>query len=122
MPEKTDPFAALQLSDFRALLIARLLVTLALQIQGIAVGWHIYALTKSALALGMIGLAEALPAIGVALYAGHVADVIDRKLIALACVSVLTAAVAGLTFATFSSHLAPVIIACIYALIALTGF
>lgn len=47
--------------------------------QGIVVGWQIYELTKDPLSLGMIGLAEAVPAIGVALYAGHLADIHNRK-------------------------------------------
>ena len=49
------------------------------QIQGIVVAWQMYALTHDPLALGMVGLAEAGPFIGFALYAGHVADVRDRR-------------------------------------------
>ncbi len=77
----TDPYAVVKIPDFRLLLTGRLLATLAMQIQGMAIGWQIYALTKSALYLGLIGLSEALPSIGVALYAGHIADVVDRSLI-----------------------------------------
>ena len=59
---------------FRALLTSRLLVVLANQMAGVALGWRIYDLTKNPLWLGYIGLAEAIPAIGLALFAGHVAD------------------------------------------------
>ena len=49
-------------------------MTLAAQIQGVVVSWQIYDVTRDPLSLGLIGLAEALPYIGVALFAGHVAD------------------------------------------------
>ena len=62
---------------------------MAVQIQGTVVGWQIYELTHDKLALGMIGLAEALPFIGFALYAGHLADRHDRRRVAIIALSVL---------------------------------
>ena len=53
------------------------------QIQGVVVAWQMYDVTRDPLALGLVGLAEAAPFIGFALYAGHVADVRDRRRIAL---------------------------------------
>ncbi len=47
--------------------------------QGLIVGWQMYELTKDPLALGLIGLAEALPNIATALFAGHAADRYNRK-------------------------------------------
>lgn len=84
-----DPYAVLKIPEFRLLIIARFCVTLAIQIQAVAVGWQIYQITKDPLSLGLIGLAEALPALGVALYAGHVADSYSRKKVITACVSLL---------------------------------
>lgn len=52
-------------------------------------GWQVYDLTHDPLALGFIGLAEALPALSTALYAGHVADTQDRRRIALIALLVL---------------------------------
>ena len=74
-----DPYAALRIPDFRRLVSARVLFTVASQIQGVVVGWQIYELTNNPLALGLIGLAEAIPSITVSLYAGHVADSVPRK-------------------------------------------
>ncbi len=51
--------------------------------QSVIVGWQIYELTHDALSLGMIGLAEAIPFLSVALFAGHVADTANRKKIIL---------------------------------------
>ncbi|HEY9715074.1 MAG TPA: MFS transporter [Chroococcales cyanobacterium] len=119
--EINDPYAAVKIGDFRRLLTGRLFVTVALQIQSLAVGWQIYELTKNPLALGCIGLAEVIPAIGVALYAGHVADKVDRRKIALLAIFIMWVCMlllGGLSFAiTSDSLLLPVI----YIVIAFTG-
>ncbi len=47
--------------------------------QAVIVGWEIYRITKDVLSLGYIGLAEAIPALSLALYGGHIADKFDRK-------------------------------------------
>ena len=86
---KPNPYAALQVRDFRLFILSRLFITLAIQIQGVVVGWQIYEITKDPLSLGLIGLAEAIPAITVSLYAGHLADIAERKKIILLCVILL---------------------------------
>lgn len=68
-------------ADFKKLLTARFLFTFAVQMQAVVLGWRIYELLKDPLALGFIGLAEAVPAIGLALYAGFLIDRI-RPLVA----------------------------------------
>lgn len=83
MPTHPDPYAALRLPRFARYIVTLFTLTLGIQIQGTVVGWQIYDLTKDPLALGMIGLAEALPAISLALFAGHVADRRDRRRVAL---------------------------------------
>ncbi len=88
-PSTASPYASLQIKDFRLFIFARLCITLAIQIQGTVVGWQVYELTKDPLSLGLIGLAEAIPAISVSLYAGHVADVVERKKIILSTILVL---------------------------------
>ena len=84
-----DPYAALRVPDFRRLVSARVLFIVASQIQGVVVGWQIYELTNNPLALGLIGLAEAIPSITVSLYAGHVADSVPRKRIIVPMMLVL---------------------------------
>ena len=78
-----DPYAPLRFGAFRWFVGSLFPATLAQQVQAVVVGWQIYALTRDPLALGLIGLSEALPFIGVALFAGHVADRIDRNFIRL---------------------------------------
>jgi MFS family permease len=66
--------------------------------QSVIVGWQIYDITKDELALGMIGLSEAIPFIIVSLFSGHVADIISRKLIILISVSFLILSTSALLY------------------------
>jgi len=60
--------------DFKKLLTARFFYTFGVQMQAVILGWRIWELLKDPLALGFIGLTEAVPAIGLALYAGYLVD------------------------------------------------
>ena len=71
---------------------------MAIQMQGVIVGWQIYSLTKDPFALGIIGLAEAVPALSVALYAGHLADSQNRKSIVMTAYTVLFICFCSLAF------------------------
>ena len=86
---KPDPFATLRFKEFRSYLAMRFFFTFAYQMQAVIVGYHIYQLTKSALALGMIGLTEAIPSIGIALYGGYVADKSEKKRLLLLIFAVM---------------------------------
>lgn len=77
--EKKDPFAALRYREFRSYLGMRFFFTFAYQMQAVIIGFHIYHLTKDPLALGLIGLSEAIPAISIALYGGYVADKSEKR-------------------------------------------
>ncbi len=85
----SSPYAALKIRDFRVFISARFCVTLAIQMQAVVVGWQVYEITKDPLSLGLIGLAEALPSIAVSLYAGHLADIIQRKQIIVVTLATL---------------------------------
>lgn len=76
---KKDSFAALRYKDFRSYIGMRFFFTFAYQMQAVVVGFYIYQLTKSAFALGLVGLAEAIPAIGIALYGGYIADKSEKR-------------------------------------------
>lgn len=118
----SGPYAALQHPNFRRYVIALLAFTMAVQIQGTVVGWQIYELTHDKLALGLIGLAEALPFISFALYAGHVADRHDRRRVALVALSVLVCcAVALLTLPLLLPHAPRQVTRLIYATIIASG-
>jgi MFS family permease len=76
---KQDPYAALRYKEFRSYLGMRFFFTFAYQMQAVIIGFHIYHLTKDPLALGLVGLCEAIPAIGIALYGGYVADKSEKR-------------------------------------------
>jgi MFS family permease len=69
-------------SGFRRFIFTRVFLTLAVQIQNVTLYWQVFDITKDPLSLGLIGLSEALPALAVALYAGHLADRFNRRVIA----------------------------------------
>lgn len=100
MAERQGPYAALRIRDFRFFIMARQCVTLAIHIQATVVGWQLYEITHDPLALGLIGLTEAVPAITVSLYAGHIADVVERKKIILSTISILFFCAFALLFFT----------------------
>ena len=75
--------AAFRHRDFRIFQGARFLMTIATQMQSVAVGWQVYATTHRALDLGYVGLAEFVPTFLLALVAGAVADRYDRRKIVI---------------------------------------
>ena len=70
---------------FTRFLVSRVLSTLAFHMQGVAVGWQVYALTGSAFHLGLVGLAQFLPMLLLTLLVGHAADRYDRRTIVSVC-------------------------------------
>src|SRR6476659_3924097 len=88
MPERHDPYVSLRNPSFLWYVASLVALTLATQIQATVVAWQVYALTRDPLSLGLVGLAEAVPFIGAALYAGHVADRHDRKRLSLLAIAV----------------------------------
>lgn len=69
----------MRLPEFRRFITGRFLYIMGLRMMGTLVGWWMYELTGDPLALGLIGLAEVIPAVSMALYAGHVVDRTDRQ-------------------------------------------
>ena len=88
MAERHDPYVSLRNPNFLWYVASIVALTLGTQIQATVVAWQVYALTKDPLSLGLVGLAEALPFIGAALYAGHIADRHNRKVLSLIAVAV----------------------------------
>jgi MFS family permease len=76
---KIDSFAALRYKDFRSYIGMRFCFTFAYSMQAVVIGFYIYQLTKSAFALGLVGLCEAIPAVCIALYGGYIADKSEKR-------------------------------------------
>lgn len=85
----SDAYAALRIPDYRRFLAMRMMTTLNIQIMSVAVGYYVYELTNDPLMLGIIGLTEAIPAIFISLWAGHLADKYNRRNLLIGCISIL---------------------------------
>ncbi len=81
----TSPFSSL---GFQRYWIGRLCAIFATQMQSVAVGWQVYALTQQPLDLGLVGLAQFLPALGLVFVTGHVTDRYDRRYVLATCITV----------------------------------
>lgn len=93
--------------EFRRLFVANAFTTLGYRALTLVIGYQVYELTSSTLALGMLGLVEAIPAISLALFGGHVADRFDRRAIllyTLAVLAVCATCFAGISSTNFGDH------------------
>ena len=120
---QTSAFDVLKIRDFRHYIIGRTTFTFGINIVGTAVGWQIYELTKDALSLGLIGLAEFIPFLIVTLVGGYVADIFDRRRIILTCMTLYGLCAVGLYLLTsnFSYIIQNQGVTPIYFVIGLTG-
>ncbi len=78
-PPAYDPYAALRIPDFRYYVLNTFFLTVTLLIQEVILGYELYKLTRDPLALGLVGLAEAIPFIALSLFGGHLADRADKR-------------------------------------------
>jgi MFS family permease len=117
-PTDSPTFSLPRHLPFQRFWCTRILSSLSFQMLAVAMGWHIYALTHSAFALGLVGLAQFLPMFLLTLVVGHVADRYDRRRIAAVCQSLESVAALVFAFGTFGGWIsAPVI----YVLAACVG-
>lgn len=120
--EPHDAYAALRHREFRWFIVSLFTMVVGSQLQAVVVGWQVYRLTHDPLSLGLIGLAEALPFIGIALPAGYLADRRNRRAISVASLLVLGCCSAALlTFSATQGLLARVGVGPIYATIFVSG-
>jgi len=117
-----DAYAALRHRDFRWFIVSLFTMVVGSQAQAVVVGWQVYSITRDPLSLGLIGLAEALPFIGIALPAGYLADRRNRRTISVAMLLVLAlCSVALVALSATPGLLARVGVVPVYAIIFVTG-
>ena len=122
MAERHDPYVSLRNPNFLWYVASLVALTLGTMIQATVVAWQVYALTKDPLSLGLVGLAEALPFIGAALYAGHIADRHDRKLLSMIALVVQLGCGVGLLLMTiYSGQVLRGTVLPIYGVVAISG-
>ena len=98
------PYLALAHRDYRRLIVSQLLSLTGSQMQVVAINWHVYLLTKSPLALGIVGLTRVVPIVAFSLWGGVVADRHDRRRVMIATQIAMTAVALCLWGTTFAGH------------------
>lgn len=98
------PYLSLRYRDFRSLWAAQLISLTGSQMQVAAVDWHVYLLTHSPLALGMVGLSRVIPIVSLSLPGGVVADRYDRKRVMLTTQLTMTTVALTLGLLTLTGH------------------
>lgn len=76
---KNNPYQAFQYPEFNYFIISRFLVTVSFAIQFIVIEWFVYKITKNPLHLGLVALAEIIPAVGLSFISGHFIDKSEKR-------------------------------------------
>ena len=97
---KKDPYAALRFKEFNVFLFMRFLLVFGWSMQFIVIEWQVYSITKDPLSLGIIGLAEIIPALGMALFAGHIVDQREKRNLLAICIAAFSLISFGLFWLT----------------------
>jgi MFS family permease len=122
---RQDPFQAIRIAEYRSLMLGRMVFIMGLRMMGTLVGWWIYNLTNDPLAIGLVGLSEVIPAVSLALYAGHVIDLSEKRKMLLRgvilyalCALILFILSTKFTSTYLNNHWIAI---CVYAVIFCTG-
>lgn len=120
-----DAFASMRIPEFRSLMIGRFAFIMGLRMMATLLGWWIYELTNAPIAIGLIGLSEVIPAVSLALYAGHIIDISEKRKLLLTCIGLYM--LAAILLSILSTHFTAIhlkntiIAACIYGIVFGTG-
>lgn len=87
---KKDPYAALRYREFNIFILVRFALVFGWSMQFIIIEWQVYALTKDPLYIGLIGLMEIIPALGMALFAGHIVDQKEKRNLLAVCIALFS--------------------------------
>ncbi len=123
---KKDPYAALRIKEFNIFLLMRFVLVFGWSMQFIVIEWEVYSLTKDPLSLGLIGLMEIIPALTMALFAGHIVDQKEKRNLMATCIAAFSLISFGLFLLTWprivSNWSTNTILYSIYGLVFFGGF
>lgn len=97
---KNDPYEALRFREFNFFLLMRFALVFAWSMQFVIIEWEVYSMTKDPLSLGIIGLMEIIPAVSMALFAGHIVDQSEKKGLLVKCLMAFSTISLGLFLVT----------------------
>ena len=114
MSDRHDPYAVFKIENYRNYVFGWFCTLVGTRIQGVAIGWEIYQRTGEALALGMVGLVQAIPTILLAVPAGHLADAFNRRRVVTLSLFGMTLTSIGLAILSFSGGAVSVMYALLF--------
>lgn len=124
--QKQDPYAALRFKEFNIFLLVRFFLVFAWSMQFIVIEWEVYSITKDPWSLGLIGLMEVIPAVSMALFAGHIVDQREKRNLLATCIAFFSLISFGLFLLTSPEITAEwsqnAVLYSIYALVFFGGF
>jgi hypothetical protein len=85
--KKKDPYASLRIKEFNIFLLIRFMLIFGWSMQFVIIEWQVYSITKSAWSFGMIGLMEVIPAVSMALFAGHIVAQKEKRNLFAICIA-----------------------------------
>lgn len=98
-----SPFASVRIKEFRLYTLQRFFFIMAMRMITTVVWWKMYLITKNPLAMAFIGLSEAIPAISMALYSGHIVDKSDKRTLLFRTILLYFLCAGALMFTTLPS-------------------
>ncbi|MCG2418700.1 MFS transporter [Aequorivita sp. F47161] len=123
--KKNDPYAALRFREFNIFLLVRFAMVFAWTMQFVVIEWEVYSITKNPLSLGIIGLMEVIPAVSMALFAGHIVDQKEKRGLLIKCILGFSVVSLGLFLITWPRIIADlsteVILYTVYFLVFMGG-
>ena len=123
--KKIDPYASLRIKEFNIFLLVRFALVFGWSMQFIIIEWQVYSITKNPLSLGIIGLMEVIPAVSMALFAGHIVDQKEKRNLLAICTAAFSLISLGLFFITWpvftEGWSTDTVLYSIYALVVLHG-
>lgn len=115
---------SLLIAEFQRYLSVRFGIIFALNLQSTIIYFWVYSLTHDKLSLGLVGLAEVIPAIGCSFFSGHVVDQGEKRRMVVTCLCayvVIAAALFCIALPFFENLAAPGAIACCIYLLVFAG-
>ena len=123
---KVDPYSALRFREFNIFLVVRFILVFSWSMQFIIVEWLVWEITKNPLSLGLIGLMEVVPAVSMALFAGHIVDQKEKRNLLIYCIIAFLFVSVGFYLVTSSNaktmFSSQTILYLIYLLVFIGGF
>jgi len=98
---KQDPYASLRIKEFNIFLLVRFALVFGWSMQFIIIEWQVYDITRDPLSLGIIGLMEIIPAVSMALFAGHIVDQKEKRNLLATCITLFSLISLGLFILTW---------------------